>query len=83
MSGSPTTKTPTPTTSAGYTVKTTDDASSQLEYFGEAPPGSATSDAVWRIKKLTYTSGGNPSWTYADNTDRFIKVWDSRATYTY
>ena len=83
MSGSPATSTPTPITGAAYTIKTTDDANSQLEYFGEAPPGSATSVSIWRIRKLTYSSGGNPSWLYADGNDKFDNIWDNRASLSY
>ncbi len=56
-------------------------------YVGEAPPGTAVTDAGWRIKKLTYDGSSNVTvvqWAinkgvYAD----WNCVWNSRATYTY
>jgi hypothetical protein len=49
-------------------------------YFGEAPVGSANSDAAWRIARMTkaspyllrYASGGSPSC-----------VWDDRSALSY
>ena len=54
-----------------------------VEYIGEARPGTSPATAEWRIKKLTY-SGTDPvveSW--ADGTDDFIKSWALRTSYTY
>jgi len=83
LSGRPSTATPTPVTSAGYNVKTTDDANGNLEYFGESFPGALASSATWRIRKLTYTAGGNPSWLWAGGTDSFDKIFDNRASLVY
>ena len=57
---------------------------SNVEYIGEARPGSSPASTVWRIKKLTYDGSNNPlveSW--ADGTDAFAKAWDVRGSYTY
>lgn len=54
-----------------------------VEYVGQAKPGTAASAASWSIKKLTY-SGSNVTdiqWANSDNGFKF--VWDDRATYTY
>lgn len=51
-------------------------------YVGLAPPGSATSAAVWQIKKLTY-SGSNPTATQWAAGGAFTQVWDNRASLTY
>lgn len=53
-------------------------------YIGEAIPGSGTSSASWRIKKLTY-SGDNVTdikWAEGDSLT-FNKNWDDRASYSY
>jgi len=52
-----------------------------LTYVGKAPRGSATSDAYWQIKRVDQTS--DIVITYADGTDKFDKVWDDLATYSY
>jgi len=52
-------------------------------YVGEARPGVSPASSGWRIKKLTY-SGSNVTITaWANGTDKFDKIWDSRASYTY
>lgn len=51
-----------------------------VTYLGEAAVGSATSAAVWRIKKIVET-GDDVSITYAGG--KFDQVWDNRASLTY
>lgn len=64
------------------------DGSNNLIYQGFAQPGSATSEAVWRIRKYTYNAtplltsitfpqvNGSPSGA-------FSFVWDNRSSYSY
>jgi hypothetical protein len=53
------------------------------EYVGEAVPGSSEGEAVWRIQYIEY-SGSNPtSVKWADGTEKFINIWQQRATYSY
>lgn len=55
-------------------------------YIGEAAPGSAKGDAVWRIKRveeLTGADAGDIEILWANGTAAFDKVWDDRGTYTY
>ena len=53
-------------------------------YEGFAPPGSATTEAVWAIKKTTYDSNGSVlTVRWADGVTTFSKVWDDRASYDY
>lgn len=53
------------------------------EYIiGKAPTGSATSGALWLIKKVTF-SEGNWSRVWADSTATYTKTWDNRLSYTY
>jgi hypothetical protein len=58
-----------------------DEASSTITYVGQAVPGSATSSAVWAIKRLDSTSGLIVLW--ADGNANFDNVWDSRAGLSY
>lgn len=51
-----------------------------LVYFGKAAPGSATSAAVWQIKRYSKSAG---HLSFADDATTFNKVWDNRATYSY
>lgn len=53
-------------------------------YIGEAQPGSATSSAVWRIKKLTYNAQNMVTdIQWAGGNAKFDKIWNNRASYTY
>lgn len=58
-----------------------DDSATPVSYIGEAPVGSATSAAVWRIKKVDETSGTIVTW--ADGNSQFDNIWDNRASLTY
>lgn len=52
-------------------------------YKGEALPGTLSSAGSWRICKITFAVDGDINLTWADGTDAFTKVWDSRLVYTY
>ena len=58
------------------------------EYFGFAPPGASTSQAIWQIFKMEYDNGydiaGDP-WIikWAEGNDLFQHVWDNVATLNY
>lgn len=49
-------------------------------YLGNAAPGTATSESLWRIKRVTNATG---VITHADGTSSFTKEWDERASYSY
>ena len=57
------------------------------EWFGDAPRGTATSDARWRIYKIEYTTPGDfdSSWIikWVEGSDNPSYVWDNVASYTY
>ena len=53
-----------------------------VTYIGQALPGSATSSAVWRIRKITEITGGT-SVDWAGGTSLFDQVWDDRLSLTY
>ena len=59
-----------------------DEASSTVTYIGEAAIGSATSEALWRIKKLT-VSGSVTGITWAGGSQAFTNIWDNRAALSY
>lgn len=60
-----------------------DEASATVTYIGEALIlGSATSSAVWRIKKITIT-GSITAIQWPDSSSDYDKIWDDRASYTY
>jgi hypothetical protein len=53
-------------------------------FIGEAPPGSLTSDPVWRIRQIVYVPGPNPSQIiWADGDTNFDNIWDNRASLSY
>ena len=61
-----------------------DYASSTTRYQGHASPGSLTSQAVWRIKRMTFDSSSRHTITeFADSDGNYNNVWDNRATLTY
>ncbi len=62
------------------------EASSTVTYIGEAPLGSATSAATWRIKRLTTSVSvvnGSVTITEWAGTGIFDQVWNDRQTLTY
>lgn len=50
-------------------------------YVGWAMPGTLTSAASWRIKKVNTSSGAVTTW--ASGTIEFNKIWDNRTSLTY
>ena len=59
-----------------------DVVSATVTYVGYADPGTPTSSALWKIKKLTGT-GDDLSVTYADGNSNFDNIWDNRASLSY
>lgn len=59
-------------------IKTVYDLSSTtVNYVGTAPVGTATSDAAWTIKKITFDGSGNPTATLWSSS---TSIWDNRTT---
>ena len=53
-------------------------------YVGEAAPGTSKSEGAWRIKKITYDSNNNATDVqWANGDDKWDKIWDNRASYSY
>ena len=59
-----------------------DDTEAGTLYVGESAPGSETSDAAWRIKRIVET-GPDLSILWADGNADFDNVWDDRVNLTY
>lgn len=58
-----------------------DQVDATTAYLGLAAIDSLSSNPVWQIKKLDYTTGVIIRW--ADGNSNFDNVWDDRATITY
>lgn len=59
-----------------------DDAGSGVTYIGDAVPGTATSAATWRVKRMTET-GADIAIDWADGDADFDNIWDNRASLSY
>ena len=60
------------------------DASGNAEYLGWAAPGTADTDAAWRICKLTYDANGNYiGKLWPDGSADYAYSWADRASYSY
>jgi len=51
-------------------------------YIGEAFPGTPTSSALWRIKRVVET-GPDSEITWADGNSDFDNIWDNRLSLSY
>jgi hypothetical protein len=52
-------------------------------YIGFAVPGSASSAAVWQIKKITYSGSNITVVEFADGDTKFDNIWDNRTSLSY
>jgi hypothetical protein len=60
------------------------DASGNVIYAGVAPIGSSTSQAVWQIRKFTYSAGGNLlNCLWANGSSSFNNIWNNRTALAY
>ena len=59
-----------------------DEVSGNVTYIGMAKVGSATSDAVWQIRRIT-KSGTVTLFEFTDSDERFDNIWDNRASLSY
>lgn len=60
-----------------------DDVGGGISYIGEADPGTETSAALWRIKRLDESDSDNIIILWADGEATFDKIWDNRAGFSY
>ena len=61
-----------------YTLRL--DTVGSIDYIGEADIGTATSAALWRIKRVDSTTGIIIMWA---GTGTFNQIWDNRASLSY
>ena len=59
------------------------DGSGNLIYEGWADPGTATSAALWVIKRYVFTGSNLTSYSFADGNASADNIWDNRASLTY
>lgn len=59
-----------------------DVASSTTTYIGRAYTGSSTSEAVWKIQRIS-SSGTVTTIDLADGNILFDNIWDNRASLSY
>lgn len=59
-----------------------DESTPGVTYVGQAEPGTAKSDAAWRIKRVTET-GPQTSIDWAGGTADYVHIWDDRLTLSY
>lgn len=58
------------------------DVEGAYTYVGEALPGTTTSEAKWRIKRIEEI-GDDYNILWASGTAEFDKIWDNRASFSY
>jgi len=54
-----------------------------LLYRGEAAPGAAEGNAVWRVRRITFAPDGDVTETWAGGNADFVNAWNDRATLEY
>ena len=67
---------------AGDYAVLVDDAGSGVTYIGNALPGTTTSSANWKIKRMTEV-GADITIVWADGDSLYDNVWDNRASLSY
>lgn len=67
----------------GETIVLDYSAAGELIYLGSAVKGSAKSNPVWAIKKLTYTSGNLTDIQWAGGSTAMTNIWDNRVSLSY
>lgn len=58
-----------------------DSGDANIEYIGKAAIASATSAAVWQVKKVNITTGTVITW--ADGDDSYDNIFDNREALSY
>lgn len=59
-----------------------DTSVANITYVGQALPGTPSSAASWRIKRITETSTGS-SVDWANGSAEFVHVWDNHLSLPY
>lgn len=63
-------------------IQMIDAADASTTYIGKAAPGTATSEALWQVKRIA-VSGTVTSILWADSDSLYDNIWDNRAGLTY
>ncbi|MCK5611384.1 hypothetical protein KAR91_56460 [Candidatus Pacearchaeota archaeon] len=63
--------------------RSADDGNGDIEYIGYAMPGVADAEEGWQIEKFTNTAGSPVAGKFAGGSNRYDKIWDNRAGYSY
>jgi len=71
----------TPVSKELLALRMDDSTTTDVIYLAHAKAGTATSAALWRIKKIDLTSGVVVSWS--DGNTYFDNVYDNRASLSY
>lgn len=66
-----------------YAKRTDFENNDTVIYIGEANPGSLSSAAVWRMKRLTLNAEGDVTEEWADGDANFDNIWDNRLSLSY
>ena len=66
----------------GQNLATRIDDQTSVLYLGNAPINSATSAAIWSIRRISIT-GGSTVIEWADGNDLNDNIWDNRASLSY
>jgi len=70
-------------TSGNFAVQyIVDSGNANLYYYGRAAIATATSSALWQIKRLDYTSG-DVKILWADGDESFDNIYDNREALSY
>ena len=67
-------------------VQVNDDPTNDFIYIGEAQPGTLTSAATWRIKRIEFTNPGvdeDLETLWADGDAQFDNIWDNHLALSY
>lgn len=60
-----------------------DEATATITYIGTALPGTATSSALWKIKRLTFSANCSFITEWANGSIAATNIWDNRASLSY
>lgn len=63
-----------------FAVRIDDYSTASITYIGKAKIGSATSSAVWKVKKMDETTGTVITWA---GNGQYNQIWDNRTSLTY
>jgi len=67
-----------------YTQQFDYDADGNVIYIGRADIGTATTAALWQIRKMTYSAAGDLlTIQFAKGDDGYTNIWDNRASLAY